>query len=769
LKPLLSDTRFNKTDRARLTEYNKHRLSGGEIMVSYRLGRGCEEHQLGRLFPQDGIGMQSFRFDMRNPIAARYYWDIDVDNAHYRFAVRFTNLYKIQNTYIMEYIQNRETWLRKVSNSRKKSKTEFLKILYGGNIKLYREEWNEVDGEVTQEGGAFLKALQEEVKALMDKIWIEHSHLHKIKVGAESKPMNKRDNCKASLMSLLFQTEERKVLMYLDHLLKQRGRYMSVLIHDGGYVEKISGETQFPVEILDECAAEIESYFGIPMKLTQKPIEYDWEPLTASTDEYTLRKKEFEKNHCMVGPNFIKVLSDGTIQYLKEKELKTMQRNNHYMEADEEGKAKRKFFFDQWLQDKERLSYEKVDFYPDAEKCPSSVFNLFKGFAAEKHRPKEPMPEEEVLRLIKPFLVHIGLLTSEKIVPDNYDELSFEEKRSHLTACKNLLLQTFANTVQTPMRKPGIVILLRDESGLLTMAGGTGKTSWFDVWGESVIGQDYYYVVHDNKEMYGSFTSQYEAKLTIVVDEASSKENHANQDIIKATVTAKNRNVNRKNVAQYTVQDFARQYFNTNHFNAMNVNHSNRRIAVYDCDKSMRDNVDYFTKLQESFENPNVIWAFFYFLKYMMIALPNEIEFQRAIPRNAAYREMVYANAPAHLKWIISKVKEGTLQDKSTSELYDEFAQWVHETREGKEDRMISQTMFSNLLFNSKEANEDCEDEKKNDYKIAGDAGDKSKSHGIMLMKWNTEGLVASLKKLSLLREDFVYSAKGKCLVNVQP
>lgn len=111
MKPILSDENFNKKDRERLSNYNKHRLSGGVINVSYGLANGCEEHKVGRLFPQDGMGMQSFRFDIRNPLAKRFYWDIYMDNAHYRIAYKYTEKYGLKNDKIKEYMDNRDQWL----------------------------------------------------------------------------------------------------------------------------------------------------------------------------------------------------------------------------------------------------------------------------------------------------------------------------------------------------------------------------------------------------------------------------------------------------------------------------------------------------------------------------------------------------------------------------------------------------------------------------------------------------------------------------------
>ena len=42
-----------------------------------------EEYQLGRLYPHDGMGLQGFRFDMRNPLAKEWYFDTDIENCHY--------------------------------------------------------------------------------------------------------------------------------------------------------------------------------------------------------------------------------------------------------------------------------------------------------------------------------------------------------------------------------------------------------------------------------------------------------------------------------------------------------------------------------------------------------------------------------------------------------------------------------------------------------------------------------------------------------------
>ena len=69
----------------------------------------------------------------------------------------------------------------------KKAKTEFLKILYGGDIKLYQNQYTELEGDITDNGYIFLKELQKEMENLLIIIWEKYPQYHKIKVGKEKK------------------------------------------------------------------------------------------------------------------------------------------------------------------------------------------------------------------------------------------------------------------------------------------------------------------------------------------------------------------------------------------------------------------------------------------------------------------------------------------------------------------------------------------------------------------------------------------------------
>lgn len=732
MKYLLTDTRFNKQDRKRLTDYNKHRQSGSQVLVQYKLANGCEEFGLGRLFPTDAMGLQSFRFDMRNPLTHKHYWDTDMENAHYCIAERYCDKYDLSSKKITYYIENRDACLKSVSESRKKAKTEFLKILYGGNIKLYNEFYDDVEGDLKAEGVKFLHELKAEVQALMDKVWEQHPQYHKLKCGGDKIPLNKKPNPKASLMSLLFQTEERKILMFYDHILKTKfNRNMGIYIHDGGNVEKKdSGETEFPKEIMDYCSKIITAKTKIRCRITQKEIAFDWTPLNPKLTEYETRKLEFEKRNFFVGSQFIHIQDDGLIEFVKTSDMRTRMLYNNYYEYDaERDKNVKKYFFDEWLEDPNRAKYERIDFIPNTDLCPPNVFNLFKGFNAEKFKPQKCLSNLEIVQLCLPVIKHLYYLTSGN---------------------PSFILKWFAKIVQDPTNKSEIGILLRDEGGLLTEGGGTGKNLLLEWIGNEIIGEDYTYVIGDNRELYGTFNSQFEGKLFVMVEEASSKDNHSNNDILKSKITAKKQNVNKKMVAVYTIRDYTNYIFCSNNRNPLPIKQGNRRLACFDTNTEMRGNKEYFTGLADHLKNPLVKWAFYQFLKQLP-TYKTSIEFQNAIPNTSAYREVRILNAPIYLKWIMSEVKRGILRDDSVRNLYARFREWVRSNKEGSEDTIISETAFGLLLNKSNDVG--CE--RGDDY-VLGNTGCKIKS-SVMVYKWNVEGVVSGLKKLYLLDETFTY------------
>lgn len=723
MKGILNDDAFSKSDRARLSVYNKHKVGAGRVLVSYRLGLGCEELKLGRLYPEEGLGIQSFSRIMRNPLMAKTYWDLDIENCHYRIAEQYAEEHGLKHDKISEYCDNRDEILAMTSTSRIKAKTEFLKLLYGGDIKLYDETFVEQEGDISIEGNKFLVDMKKEVFCLMENVWNAHPQLHKFKAGGKGAvAINKKPNPKASLMSLVFQTREREILMWIDWVLRQAGRPFCVLIHDGGYIEKLPNETQPMFE--DWLAGVYDVICNIPecINLSVKPIIHDWIPPPASLSPYERIKTEFEKSHAIIGGNLLCIHADGKREVIKLKRDEPRFSHLNWIETSPLGVPITKYFMGKWLDDANVIRYDRMDFIPDRSMCHEKVYNIFDGFAVDKIEYAD-MTDDKIEELIEPIKRHLNLLTT-----DNGD----------------WLIKWLANIIQDPMNRSQVAPLVRDEGNLLVLGGGTGKTSFFQWIMAEIIGEKYCYSVANNAEMYDSFNGCFEGKLLVVVEEANGDANFKNNDTLKAKLTATKTKVNKKGIEAYDVQDYSRWCFFTNNRNPIAINSHSRRFAVMDTNPAKRGDDIYFNELFEHLAKTEVKVAFFRYLKKIKDVPKTPIDWFKSIPATNALREVMTINAPPIIKWILYNLKAGKMADGYVSELYVLFKSFIKEKREGKEDTMMTETAFAILLNKNKEAG-------------GIDIGDKHRTASGQYFSWNVNSILTHLKAQMLVDCDFEY------------
>jgi hypothetical protein len=735
MKYLLCDERFNKKDRTRLSNYNKHRRSGSRMLVEYKLADELRDHNLGRLYPSESLGLQSYRFDIRNPLTAKWYWDLDMENSHPCIAEKICKLYDLPHQAITHYINNRNDCLNLISSDRKIAKTEIIKMLYGGEITLYNEFYENCEGVVLL-GDPFVKSLQYEFNSLSEEIWKRHTHLHKIKSGG--KILNKKSNAKSSLLSIILQTEERKLLMKIDYLLSLFNRNFDIFIHDGGLVPKLEGETEFPQEILEMISIAITTSTGIKTRLTQKQITYDWVPIKKMSP-YEVMKIEFEKKHFYVGSQVIYEMDNGEIEYVKINDLKNRLKHKKWTEENlETGKKSKHYFVEQWLEDETRPKFERMDFIPNREACPENVYNKFKGFEVEKLASEftNDVSKEEIELEIDLILKHITHLTGG------------DENGS------KFVLNILANIIQNPHKKCEVAILFRDENGFLRQGGGTGKSLFTNqFYGSKIIGDNYMIEVQDNSDLYGTFNSQYAGKLLAVIEECDG-ENHSNADKLKSRITSKKMNVNTKNVAQFSMNDYTTYIFNTNNRNPLPIKQGNRRLCVFDANQEIRCNTAYFDALVERMESKKSQYYFYLYLKHYVTTYSSPIQFQTNIPINSEYIQMCQMNAPVYLKWITYNVKYGLVRNDTVRNIYNNYVNWIKEHRETKDDRnILSETSFGKLL--ESDGNILSED---SHYSLNA-VGDKKKSCGLMVYSWNIDNLVNGLKTIHLLEDSFTYQS----------
>lgn len=279
---LLRDTAsFSKRDLTRLSMYKKGRVHGNKVEVVYHYGKGCEKDRLGRLYVKNGQGLQAFPFDMRNPLLQKHYWDIDMENAHYNLLHKLADSWGLKTDAIRQYIDNRDEELMKVSSNRRIAKTTFLKIAYGGNIKVYNEMYNDVS--LTENADLTLvRRIEKEMTAIVDMCWSKYSQFQKI--------VKKKDNQKFSLFALILQTEECKCLLAIDEYMKSKNRNVDIFIHDGCEVRKLDNELAFPEELMRGAESYVKDITGYDIRLVNKPFKHNFElpdePAFEIDDEY---------------------------------------------------------------------------------------------------------------------------------------------------------------------------------------------------------------------------------------------------------------------------------------------------------------------------------------------------------------------------------------------------------------------------------------------------------------------------------------------------
>jgi len=683
IQQMLVDDTLSMTDRKRLSNYFRHaRISPSKAAIHYERSKNLQDLQLGRFYPV-GVGLQSFRWDIRSPLTARWYWDVDMENCHYNIALKKAREFGVAHTAIQRYCENRDECLALVSDNRGSAKTAFLKVLYGGDLGLYREDFEDNSGACKPEGDAFLRLLKAECDVLAEVIWGRNVIYHKVKCGKENKAMEKRYNKHFVLMSLLFQTEETKCLMALDQFFTSVARIVGILIHDGATIEKEAGEQEFPPSLLTECSDAIFQMTGYRFRMTVKPIKNTYVPPHASPNEYATMKREFEKNNFLVGATLHCITSDGVRQqfdWSKANQTKFADLLINVMD-EKTLKITKKPFLPEWIKDKERRSYERIDFIPTHKPCPDYIYNLFSGFAIEGEQRLEIeeggiITPEEGLELIAPLLLHADVLCG---------------------GDRTYFIKWMAQLFQHPEVKSNVGLLFRDMGGLLREGGGTGKNLYIDFLG-SLLGDKYYLVISDNSTLYADFNGLFEGKLLVFIEEADGKDNFKNNDKLKSKITAKQTNINKKGQDQYKVSEHARFLAATNGRNPVPTRDGQTRWGFWDVATTFRGNKEYFNTLVKATKDRRVRVAFYeYLMRYNTWTTP--IEFSTNVPITPAFVDVRHLNAPPILKWICLELRDGSLPTRATTkELYKRFTQWYELGNRDKAYLLPTENTFGRMM-----------------------------------------------------------------------
>lgn len=237
----------------RLRQMSRNATKGNELRVAYLRGKKFKSEEYGRVTPEKGVGLALIERDMRNFLANKFYFDLDMVNS--------------QPT-ILEQICKSKGWECDVLTKFNAEREDYMKQLHGDRIRAKQMVMTMLFGDlVVPEKHEFFNGLVAQLKIITDNLYASASEDIK-KIAKKHKKWNE----KGSVCACILQQEEFKCLMALDKALCKEGRELGVLMHDGGYVRKLPDETELPAELITSCEAAIKKETGYRVVLKQKDM-----------------------------------------------------------------------------------------------------------------------------------------------------------------------------------------------------------------------------------------------------------------------------------------------------------------------------------------------------------------------------------------------------------------------------------------------------------------------------------------------------------------
>lgn len=237
----------------RLRQMSRNATKGNELRVAYLRGKKFKSEEYGRITPEKGIGLALIERDMRNFLANKFYFDLDMVNSQPVILEQICKRKGWECDVLAKFNAEREDYMKQLHGDRNKAKQMVMTMLFGDLVVPEKHE--------------FFNGLVAQLKCITDNLYA--SAPEDIKKIAKK---HKKWNEKGSVCACILQQEEFKCLMALDKALCKEGRELSVLMHDGGYVRKLTDETELPTSLITFCEKVILEETGYSVVLKQKDM-----------------------------------------------------------------------------------------------------------------------------------------------------------------------------------------------------------------------------------------------------------------------------------------------------------------------------------------------------------------------------------------------------------------------------------------------------------------------------------------------------------------
>lgn len=288
----------SKADKKLLRAYKKLSRDGNKCLIRYVYGKEWDGIKFGDLYAQKGIGLASFERSIRACLAQKYYWDIDLANAHPCIIQNYCKQNGLICPVLNKFIIERKEILQAICDKHKRerwwAKEECIKVFNGGASMVHD----------------ILLELMPEIEMIRANVVSKYPN-----VKAIASSIHKNDK-KADIttLSLVFQDITRQLLACISDFMKMKDRSLDVRIHDGGFVRKLEGEESFPEVLLRECEVYVLDKMNYTIQLEVKPLEHTFK---FAKDEFTsqLVKNADAIDDKKAAKAFVRLLDDKVKKY----------------------------------------------------------------------------------------------------------------------------------------------------------------------------------------------------------------------------------------------------------------------------------------------------------------------------------------------------------------------------------------------------------------------------------------------------------------------
>jgi hypothetical protein len=338
-----------------------------------------------------------------------------------------------------------------------------------------------------------------------------------------------------------------------------------------------------------------------------------------NVDHPTVR--DFNKHHFMLnnGSTYISIhpVTRRITTYSKQH---LINRFEHFaeVEVDIDGKKKSVPFISCWLKSRNKRRYARIENVPPPLDCRNDVYNLWTPFAGQVLLDEGIEPDESSIEVIR---AHLKVMVSHK-----------QDQLIHIIAF-------FAQIAQFPGTMPGVALIMRSKPG-----SGKGLTMSLQ---HNWIGHDKSSTTSRLEDVFGKYNEMQQKSLFIDLDDFDTADMYKYQSDMLHAITDgyKGTTIRRMCMApEPNVKCYARYAAKGQGIGCLQEDQ--RRFFVTDVSNEKCGDMEYFAKIDELFNRPSVIAAWFKYLKEFDLSGIN----LRDMPITESSLAMQGVNVPAHVR-----------------------------------------------------------------------------------------------------------------------